>query len=336
MREVDRHRLIITASLLLVVLIQSASGAIYIGSPVRSVSTVAKPNIVFQTGVAGNSTIFTNSTSATVLIPTRNHPTSYNIVSGSYSSGSVPGSVNSVDSNYFVTASTLSGNPRLAATEFIFPVAAGTPAQLNFTVVSQYDTPSVTVTIQVFNYTGNAYPASGQGYLTYTSSSTSGTDETQTLTITATPQFYTSGSEAKIKISASRNGAYNQKFNLVRLYYYQTSSTFDYVLRITNQQATSYNIKLDASTLAPSNLIRVTNFTAWFYNPASVQLQVLSGSLTTSTGPLFNLGASSTIFVAIRLTTTGAGTSTVDCYLRTYPLATTTSHADYRLTFKLT
>jgi hypothetical protein len=222
----------------------------------------------------------------------------------------------------------------VAETEFIFAVASSLPSQLNFTIIESYTTTGVGVTIQVFNYTGNAYPTSGQGYFTYTSSSTAGTDETQSLTITTNPQFYVSGShQVKVKIMGSKNGNWNQQVNLLRQFYYQ--STYDYVLKIVNQQATSYNIKLDASPFTPSGISRITNFTAWVYTPTSVQLQVISGAMTIQTGPTYVLGSSATSFLAIKLTTSGSGLSTIDCYLRIYPSGSTTTHTDYRLTFKM-
>ncbi|TMI30807.1 hypothetical protein E6H29_07220 [Candidatus Bathyarchaeota archaeon] len=325
--------------LLLVFLLEPACAAKYYSPDLRSSSLVSAPSVIFQAGNAASNTIFTNSTSARVTTPALPtspalyFPTSYNIVTGTYSSGTVPGSVNATDSNYFITGSVGAVNPQNAATEFIFSVTTAGPVQLNLTIVQQYDKSSASVTIQIFNYTGNAYPTSGQGYSTYTSSGTAGTDETQQLTVTSNPQFYTSAGQVKVKISASRNASWNQKANLVRLHYYH--AVYDYVLKIVNQQATAYNIKLDTSTLSQTNIGRISNFTAWFHNPASTQLQALSGSLPTQTGPTYTLGASATVFLAVRLTTTSSGLSTIDSYLRIYPTGSTTTHTDYRLTFNL-
>jgi hypothetical protein len=313
-----------------------ANGANFYFLRESTVATVSSPNVIFQKGNTANETIYANSTSAivtTLAQPTTFYPISYNVVTGTYLSGTVPGSVNATDSNYFIVTSA-GVNPKVAETEFIFAVASSLPSQLNFTIIESYTTTGVGVTIQVFNYTGNAYPTSGQGYFTYTSSSTAGTDETQSLTITTNPQFYVSGShQVKVKIMGSKNGNWNQQVNLLRQFYYQ--STYDYVLKIVNQQATSYNIKLDASPFTPSGISRITNFTAWVYTPTSVQLQVISGAMTIQTGPTYVLGSSATSFLAIKLTTSGSGLSTIDCYLRIYPSGSTTTHTDYRLTFKM-
>jgi len=313
-----------------------ANGAAFYFLSESIVATVSSPNVIFQKGNTANETIYANSTSAAVTTqaqPTQYYPTSYNVVTGTYSSGTVPGSVNATDSNYFITVAT-GVNPKVTATEFIFAVASSLPSQLNFTIVESYTATGVGVTIQVFNYTGNAYPNSGEGYFAYTSSSTAGTDETQSLTIASNPQFYVSGShQVKLKITGTRNGNWNQQVNLLRQYYYQ--STYDYVLKIVNQQANSYTIRLDASSFAPSNINRITNFTAWFYTPTSVQLQAISGAMTVQTGPSYVLGSSATSFLAIKLTTSASGLSTISCYLQIFPSGSTTTHTDYRLTFKM-
>lgn len=223
-----------------------------------------------------------------------------------------------------------------AETEFTFTVSTATPLRLNFTIVQQYTTASVSVTIQVYNYTGASYPTSGQGYLTYTSSATASTDETKTLTITTNPQQYTSAGAVKIKIRGEKSGSsgFDQKANFVRLYYYL--QTFDYVLKIVNQQTTSYDIRLNAVGLTQSNIGRLSNFTVWLHDGAiSVQLQILSGSFSTQTGSLYRLIGSGTAYLVIKLSASSSGVSTVDSYLQIYEIGTT-AHTDYRLTFKIT
>lgn len=221
-----------------------------------------------------------------------------------------------------------------AETEFTFGVSSATPVQLNFTLVQQYNLASLTVTIQVYNYTGASYPTTGQGYLSYTSSATPNTDETRSLNITTNPQHHTSGGAAKVKVKGVTTSTFDQKANLVRLYYYQ--QTYDHVLKIVNQQATVYNIRLNAQGLTQSNIGRLTNFTAWFHDgSSSVQLQILSGSFSTQTGTLYSLGASATAYIAVRVTASSSGLSTIDCVLQTYHLGGN-SHTDYRLTFQIT
>ena len=92
------------------------------------------------------------------------------------------------------------------------------PTQLNFTIVSEYDTTNVSVTIQVWNYSSLAYVTSGEGYIAYTSSES---NETKLLSINTNPQFYTSNGNAKIKVTGvkSTTSQYLQKINQIKLYY---------------------------------------------------------------------------------------------------------------------
>jgi hypothetical protein len=62
--------------------------------------------------------------------------------------------------------------------------------QLEWFVDSTWTTGSVAVAIQVYNYTLDGYPTSGNGYDSYISSSTANTDETRTQTITTNPQHF--------------------------------------------------------------------------------------------------------------------------------------------------
>jgi len=105
------------------------------------------------------------------------------------------------------------------STEFTFSsMTTNTPKQLNFTVVSEYDIASVSVTIQVWNYSSSAYVTSGEGYLTYTSS---GSNETKLLSINTNPQFYTQNGNAKIKVTGvlTTLTQYQQKINQIKLDY---------------------------------------------------------------------------------------------------------------------
>jgi hypothetical protein len=106
-----------------------------------------------------------------------------------------------------------------ASTEFTFSnMKTKIPTQLNFTVVSEYNTANVSVTIQVWNYSSSAYVTSGEGYLAYTSS---GSNETKLLSINTNPQFYTSNGNAKIKVTGVKltTSQYLQKINQIKLYY---------------------------------------------------------------------------------------------------------------------
>jgi len=63
-------------------------------------------------------------------------------------------------------------------------------SQLNWTANSAWTTGSVSVTLQLYNYTLDGYPASGNGCMTYTSDSTPNTDETESQTINVNPAHF--------------------------------------------------------------------------------------------------------------------------------------------------
>jgi hypothetical protein len=78
--------------------------------------------------------------------------------------------------------------------------------QLAWVVDSAWTTPSVTVTLQLYNYNLGQYPTSGDGYISYTSSATSNTDETKSQTITTNPTYFRDGSgNWKIKVKGIKS-----------------------------------------------------------------------------------------------------------------------------------
>ena len=73
--------------------------------------------------------------------------------------------------------------------------------QLVWTIDSAWTTETVTVTLQLYNYTLGAYPMSGNGFISYTSSATANTDETKTQTITTNSTHFRDGSgNWKVKV----------------------------------------------------------------------------------------------------------------------------------------
>jgi hypothetical protein len=96
--------------------------------------------------------------------------------------------------------------------------------QLDWTVDSAWTTPSVTVTLQLYDYNLGQYPTSGDGYISYTSSATSNTDETKTQTITSNPTHFrdTSGNwKLKVKGVKSTTAQFDLKADLVK---YETTT----------------------------------------------------------------------------------------------------------------
>lgn len=85
--------------------------------------------------------------------------------------------------------------------EFTGSSNTGSWTQLVWTVDLAWTTGSVSVTIQVYNYTSSGYPASGNGYNSYASSATANTDEARTQTITTNPASFRDGpGNWKIKV----------------------------------------------------------------------------------------------------------------------------------------
>jgi len=224
------------------------------------------------------------------------------------------------------------------STEFFFSgMTSNTPTQLNFTVVSEYDTTSVSVTIQVWNYSAStpAYVTSGEGYLTYSSN---GVNETKLLSINTNPQFYTSSGEAKIKITGVKTPTttqYQQKTNQVKLVY-SYSSTYDYVLKIVNNEVSdSWEIRLNA--YSDSQRERLKNCTIYFRSASddtSNQVSIINGVYTKQFGDWYDLPASAQMYIVITLQASNSGTSYVYAYLE-IRIPSKTTYAQYVITFEI-
>ena len=95
-------------------LLQNGAGSKYYSPTKEPRTTVAEPSVILQSGTAGTSTIYANSTSAKVSVaaPTESiyYPGGYNVSKGTYVSGSVPASVQDVDTNYFIVRSAVATN----------------------------------------------------------------------------------------------------------------------------------------------------------------------------------------------------------------------------------
>ena len=90
--------------------------------------------------------------------------------------------------------------------------------QLVWTVDSSWTTGSVTVTLQLYNYVLGAYPTSGDGYISYTSSATANIDEKKTQNITTNPTNFRDASgnwKVKIKGVKTTDTAFNCNLDLV-------------------------------------------------------------------------------------------------------------------------
>jgi len=223
------------------------------------------------------------------------------------------------------------------STEFLFSsMTENTPTSLNFTVVSEYSVASVSITIQAWNYSSSSYATSGEGYSTYTSSTS---NETKVLSIGTNPTNFTSGGNARIKVTGilSTTAQYQQKVNQVRLVYSSKhSDTYDYVLKIVNQVSDSWKIRLRA--YSQSNIARLNNCTLYFHNATdgtSGQIYIISGSYTQQTGPWYDLPSSpADRYLALTLDASSSEISYVYVYLDVL-VPSKTTYAQYVLTFEI-
>jgi hypothetical protein len=79
--------------------------------------------------------------------------------------------------------------------------------QLDWTTNSAWSTSSVNVTLQLYDYALGTYPASGNGYMAYTSDSTPNTDENKSQTINANPtDFRNATGYWKVKAKGVKTG----------------------------------------------------------------------------------------------------------------------------------
>jgi len=67
---------------------------------------------------------------------------------------------------------------------------ATTLKSLNWQIDSSWSIPSVSVTLKLYNSNSSSWPSSGDGYQSYTSSSTANTDELKNQNITTNPTYY--------------------------------------------------------------------------------------------------------------------------------------------------
>lgn len=221
------------------------------------------------------------------------------------------------------------------STQFLFSgMTTNTPTQLNFTVVSQYNTTGVNVEIQVWNYSSNKYVTTGEGYTTYMSSEV---NETKLLSINTNPQFFTSGGGAKINVTGTleTSAIYQQEINQVKLLYKYGSSTYDYVLKINNTVTNAWKINLKA--YSSSNVSRLSSATIRFHDgTTSDQIIISGGIITQSEGPQYDLPENVTRYISIvNINASTGGTSYLYVYLKIL-VPSATVYSLFIITFEIT
>lgn len=120
--------------------------------------------------------------------------------------------------------------------------------QLVWTIDSAWTTASVSVTLQLYNYQ-TGYPTSGDGHISYTSSGTPNTDETQSQTITINPTYF-----------RDADGNWKIKVKGVKL----TTTQFDFKADLVEYKTTTYVAQAPVASFTYSPIYPISNETVTF------------------------------------------------------------------------
>ena len=132
-----------------------------------------------------------------------------------------------------------------------------------------------------------------------------------------TSTIYTNSTSAKVSTPAS-------------------ASTYDYVLRVVNQFPEAWKIRLKA--YSQSNIGRLNNCTIYCHNTTdgtSNQIIIINGSYTQQTGPWYDLGSLTTVYIALAVQVSDSEVSLIFVYLEVLTPNKMT-YAQYILIFEIT
>ena len=140
--------------------------------------------------------------------------------------------------------------------------------QIEWTVDSAYTNASVRVDIQLYNYSGGAYPASGDGFTNYTSGPAN-TDETVSQVITNSPMnFRNATSGWSIKVRGEHTSQFDMLIDYIALnttYYDEYTAQTEFIFTdITDNQSPNLNF-----IVANYNSVNNVNMTIQVYNYTS-------------------------------------------------------------------
>jgi len=145
--------------------------------------------------------------------------------------------------------------------------------RLNWTAVTSWTVDSVQVTLQLYNYTGQFYPGSGDGYISYTSG-TANADQTGNQIVTSNPEDFrnaTGGWKMKLKGVKLTDTQFDLKVDLVETastYYSEYTASTEFLFDdITDNQSPSLNFTVVSHNSADgaSVTIQVWNYTTSSY-----------------------------------------------------------------------
>jgi hypothetical protein len=170
-------------------------------------------------------------------------------------------------------------------------------------VDSSWNTSSVNVTIQVYNYTLGGYPSSGNGYISYVSNTTPNTDETKSQTINSNPtQFRNSTGYWKVKIKGVKSTS--TQFQM-RIDWIELQDSYAYSGDAIPYKAwVWYTLQ---ATGAGGNLLPFT-YASIYANGTTVTFQNATDSTTIPNPAWLRLDANGTFQLQIRSTTSSGET----------------------------
>lgn len=127
---------------------------------------------------------------------------------------------------------------------------------------------------------------------------------------------------------------YNNQNSPSTFYSVDSPSTYNYVLRVANQDTNAWNVSLQV--YSSSNIARISSTTISFHDgTSSDQIIVSNGNIVQPQGALYNLAVSQTIYISMsNVQANASGTSHIYVYLKVLKPSTST-YGLYVITFRI-
>lgn len=314
--------------LVLLIFVETVGGSVGFPLLLDSNSTITSTPVILQNGIAGTSTIYINNTSAKATVESGNLHLYVNADDGTKTAWTRVGTNPYVDAiDYNTSFLNASGN-NLAVGDFDFDDSGKSTETLNSVSVQIYVRQSETDrTLKIFVWNGTdwlsgtplAVPTSW-GWINWT--------------VTTILDTWTKIDGARMYFrTGSSTGLY--EVDCARMQVNYTPDTYDYVLRVNNTVTDSWEIRL--KKYSNSSIGRLQNCTIYFRNSTndnSTQIIIENGSSNQTEGSWYDLGSLETIYIAMTVEASSAGTSYVYAYLEVLTPATATC-IQYVLTFEI-
>ena len=158
------------------------------------------------------------------------------------------------------------GAPNLFRVDVEFPLSSDTNdwSYFNWSVESSWSIASVNVTLQLYNYSSGLYVTGGGGFLNYTSSATSGTDEVYNQSTSSNwQQFRDASGNMKVRITGIKSAASEFYLNVDQILFkfhdrLAPNVTLNTPANNSNLSVTNLNF-----TFTPEDNIGIQNATLW-------------------------------------------------------------------------